>query len=129
LEEVLASNEWYKAFPTDLWYAENMTLTYEYLKNHMEHGLFHKVNEEYLSHPSFGRGGPLLLFLMIRHLIAANSSIAESLSKQIDSVRISSYTGEDVGKVVTHLRDIIARLKHMCRKDQNGNEIDLVPFD
>jgi hypothetical protein len=88
LEDVLASNEWYKAFPTDSWYTEDTSLTYEYLKNYTEHSLFHKVNEEYRSYPSFGWGGPLLLFLMIRHLIAANSSIAESLSKQIDSVPI-----------------------------------------
>jgi hypothetical protein len=129
LDDVLASNAWYKTFPTDPWYTENMNLTYEYLKNHMEYSLFNKINEEYRSYPSSSQGGPLLLFLMIRHLIVSNSSVAESLSKQIDSVRISSYTGEDVGKVVTHLRGIIARLKNMRRKDQNGNEIDLVPFD
>jgi hypothetical protein len=129
LDDVLASNAWYKTFPTAPWYTENMSLTYEYLENHMEHSLFHMVNEEYRSYPSSSRGGPLLLFLMIRHLIASNSSVAESLSKQIDSVCISSYTGEDVGNVVTHLRGIIARLKNMRRKDQNGNEIDLVPFD
>jgi hypothetical protein len=70
----------------------------------MEHSLFHKVNEEFRSHPSFSRGGPVLLFLMICHLIAATSSVAKSLSKQIDSVCILSYTGEDVGKVVTYLQ-------------------------
>jgi hypothetical protein len=55
---------------------------------------------------------------MIQHLIAArNSSITEWLSKQMDSVCISSYPGEDVSKVVTHLRGIVRPLKNMHCKD------------
>jgi hypothetical protein len=66
---------------------------------------------------------------MIHQLMADNDSIATTLSDKIDSVKISSYEGEDVGEAFTHLRAIIHRLKNMRRRDKAGNQIDLVPFD
>jgi hypothetical protein len=65
---------------------------------------------------------------MTHHLMAANESIASTLSNKIDAVKISTYKGEDVGEVVTHLRAIIHRLKNMRRRDVAGNEIYLVPW-
>jgi hypothetical protein len=129
VEEVMASNEWYRTFPTASWYGENMGLTYEYLKTHMTTELWQEVKDEYNGYPAKGKGGPLLLYLMIHHLIAANDSIAITLSKKIDTVKISSYKGEDVSAVVTHLRAIIRRLQQMRRRDAAGNQIDLVPLD
>jgi hypothetical protein len=118
LEDVTASNRWYKTYPKDSWYAENMGLTYEYLKDHMAPDLWTKVNEEY---NTYSPGGPLFLYLMLHHLMAANESIATTLSDKIK--------GEYVGEAVTHLRAIIHRLKDMRRRDVAGNEIDLVPLD
>jgi hypothetical protein len=91
VEDIKASNEWYRTYPTAQWYGENMGITFEYLKTHMEHDLWKKVNEEYNQFPSSSKGGPLLLYLMIYQLIAANDSIATTLSNQIDLVKISSY--------------------------------------
>jgi hypothetical protein len=129
VEDVEASNEWYNLYTVKAWYAENMGLTYEYLKTHMSQGLFTKVSEEYNLYPIKSRGGPLLLYLMIQQLIASNDSIARTLSKKIETIRISTYKGENVGEVVTHLRAIVQRLKNMRRRDASGNEIDLVPLD
>jgi hypothetical protein len=129
VEDIAASNEWYNLYTVQEWYAENMGLSYEYLKTHMSQSLFTKVNEEYNIYPAKSRGGPLLLFLMIQQLIASNDSIALTLSKKIETVKISSYKGENVGEVVTHLRAIVQRLENMRRRDAAGNEIDLVPLD
>jgi hypothetical protein len=52
-----------------------------------------------------------------------------TLSKKIETIRISTYKGENVGEVVIHLRAIVQRLKNMRRRDASGNEIDLVPLD
>jgi hypothetical protein len=129
LEDVQASNEWYRRYPTDSWYGDNMGLTYEYLKTHMASDLWTKVNEEYSRLPAATRGGPLLLYLMIKHLVAANDAVAVGLVKILDTVKISTYKGEDVCTVVSHLRALLARLKSLRRRDAAGHEIDLVPLD
>jgi hypothetical protein len=89
VENITTSNR-YGTYPTVLWYNDNMGITYEYLKT-MAPDLWTKVNEEYDSFPSESKGGPLLPYLMIHQLIAANESIASTLSDQIDSVKISTY--------------------------------------
>jgi hypothetical protein len=106
-----------------------MGLTYEYLRAHIAPELWLEHKDEYNSYPSEGKGGPLLLYLMIHHLIAANDSIAITLSRKTDTVKISANIGEDVGEAITHLRAIVRRLQHMRRRDASGNEIDLVPLD
>jgi hypothetical protein len=74
-----------------------MGLTYEYLGVHTSESFWLKVNEEYNNYSPEHKGGPLLLFLMIHHLMEDNDSIATTLSDKIDSIKISSYKGEDVG--------------------------------
>jgi hypothetical protein len=129
VEEVVASSKWWSTYTEDPWFNENQGLTYEYLKSHTANSLWLKVSEEYDQYPADAKGGPLFLFLMIQQLMADNESIAITLADKIDSIKISTYKGEDVGEVVTHLRGIIHRLKNMRRRDQAGNQIDLVPFD
>jgi hypothetical protein len=129
LDEVIASNSWWNKHTEDDWINENMGLTYEYLKSHTSPALWMKISEQYDNHKSEVKGGPLFLFLMIRHLMADNESISVGLASKIDGMRISSYKGEDVGEVITHLRGIVQRLKNMRRRDKSGTEIDLVPFD
>jgi hypothetical protein len=129
VEDITTSNQWYRTFPTETWYNDNMGITYEYLKTHMATDLWMKVNEEDNTYPSEAKGRPLFLYHMIHQLIAANETITTTLSNRIDSVKISAYKGEDVGEAVTHLRAIIHRLKNMRRRDVSGNEIDLVPLD
>jgi hypothetical protein len=97
-----------------------MGLTYEYLKSHTTDSRWLKVNEEYNTYSPEAKGGPLFLFLMIQQLMADNDSIATTLSDKIDSVKISSYKGEDVGEAVTDLRAIIHHLKNMRRRDKAG---------
>jgi hypothetical protein len=76
VEEVMASNEWYRTFPTATLYGENMGLTFEYLKTHMSAELWLEVKDDYNGYPATGKGCPLLLYLMIPRFIAANDSIA-----------------------------------------------------
>jgi hypothetical protein len=128
-EEVLASNYWWNKHTEDDWINENMGLTYEYLKSHTAPALWMNVCEEYDGHPSEVKGGPLFLYLMIRQLKADNNSISVALADKINGLKISSYKGEDVDEVVTHLRGIIHRLKNMRQRDQAGNQVDLVPYD
>jgi hypothetical protein len=61
--------------------------------------------------------------------MADNDSTARALADKIKTVRVTDNKGEDVGKMITHLRAIIHRLKNMRRRDASGNEVDLVPYD
>jgi hypothetical protein len=118
LDGVLASNYLWNKYTEDDWINENMGLTYEYLKSHTAPALWMKVSEEYDGHKSEVNGGPFFLYLLIRQLMADNDSISVALADKIKGLRISSYKGEDVDEVVTHLRGIIHRLKNMRRRDQ-----------
>jgi hypothetical protein len=52
VEDVTTSNEWYRTFPVEEWYGENMRLTYEYLKTHMATDFLTKIVEEYNMYPA-----------------------------------------------------------------------------
>jgi hypothetical protein len=75
--------------------------------------LWLKLNEEYNNYSAKAKGGPLFLYLLIHPLMLANDSIATTLSDKINSVKISTLNGEDVGEAVTHLRANIHRLKNI----------------
>ncbi|KAG7341232.1 hypothetical protein IV203_023183 [Nitzschia inconspicua] len=127
LAEVMESTDWYSSCLDDDWYGFNLDLTAEYLRCHMETDLYEKVNEEYSKLDI--QGGPVLLFVMIRHLLSTNDSLVHALTSKIKAVKLSSYPGEDVRKAVTHLRTLVRCLKKLRRRNADGHEVDLVPHD
>jgi hypothetical protein len=66
---------------------------------------------------------------MTQQLIASSNSTAVTLPNYIETLKISTYEGENVGEVITHSRSISQRLGNMRRCDVSGNEIDLIPLD
>ncbi|KAG7345668.1 hypothetical protein IV203_033199 [Nitzschia inconspicua] len=75
------------------------------------------------------QGGPLLLYLLINQVVAANESVGRVLVDRLSTVTISSYPGEDNSKVVTHLRALVRSLKAIRRRDVSGVEISFLPSD
>ncbi|KAG7361171.1 hypothetical protein IV203_036271 [Nitzschia inconspicua] len=129
LDDVIASTEWYYTFPTPKWYKSNLELTADYFRNHMDVDLYEKVNEEYQRLLPSQKGGPVLLFMMIRRLLSNNDTLVHALTSKIQGLKLSTYPGEDVDKAVTHLRTLVRCLKKLKRRNADGHEIDLVPFD
>ncbi|KAG7370315.1 hypothetical protein IV203_028061 [Nitzschia inconspicua] len=129
MDRVLASNMWYQSYPVKAWYKQNLGLTTEYLLNHMEPTLWERVKEDYNKTPVEGRGGPLLLYIMIKHIVIANESIAQVLVDKIKDVKLSNYPGEDVTKAVSYIRSLLQKLKNIRHRNEAGNEINLVPSD
>ncbi|KAG7357976.1 hypothetical protein IV203_014563 [Nitzschia inconspicua] len=95
----------------------------------MDVDLYEKVNEEYQRLLPSQKGGPVLLFMMIRRLLSNNDTLVHALTSKIQGLKLSTYPGEDVDKAVTHLRTLVRCLKKLKRRNADGHEIDLVPFD
>ncbi|KAG7358625.1 hypothetical protein IV203_015214 [Nitzschia inconspicua] len=125
--EVMESTDWYSSCLEDDWYESNLDLTAEYLTRHMEPDLYEKVNEEYNNRDV--QGGPVLLFVMIRHLLSTNDSLVNALTSKIKAVKLSLYPGEVVGKAVTHLRTLVRCLKKLRRRNANRRKVNVVPHD
>lgn len=127
LQDVIASTQWYATFPSEPYHRQNLALTLEYLRTHTQAGLERKVNFALKSVPAGCRSGPVFLFLLIGQLMASNESTAKTLISRLETIKISSYDGEDVEVVVSHLNAILDRLKAMHYVDSVGQSISQVP--
>lgn len=127
LEDVIASTQWYATFPIEVYHRENMALTAQYLRTHTQAGLLGKITSQLKTVPESCRGGPVILFLLIEHLMSSNESTAKTLISRLQNIKISSYNGEDVEVVVSHLNAILERLKAMHYVDSQGQPVSQVP--
>lgn len=127
LEKVIASTQWYATFPIEVYHKENMALTAQYLRAHTQAGLLGKLNSQLRMVPESCRGGPVILFLLIEHLMSSNESTAKTLISRLENIKISSYNGEDVEVVVSHLNAILDRLEAMHYVDSLGQPVSQIP--
>jgi hypothetical protein len=114
--DVAASNAWYATIPKAdkyPYFRENLLLTEKYLENAIEDSLLAKCLEDYTTYPEAERGGPLLFIILMGHLQSNTATAVDYLRKLIDTMRIDSVDGEDVGKVVSLLRTSETRLKNV----------------
>ncbi|KAG7372649.1 hypothetical protein IV203_018792 [Nitzschia inconspicua] len=129
ITDVLASNAWFRTWSADPWICPNLDLSATYLYARMAPDLRTILRAKHDSFPSAQQGGPLLLYLLIHQVVAANESVGRVLVDRLNTVTISSYPGEDITKVVAHLRALVRSLKAIRRRDASGLEISFVPSD
>ncbi|KAG7371395.1 hypothetical protein IV203_019965 [Nitzschia inconspicua] len=129
LTDVLASNAWFRTWSADAWICPNLELSASYLYARMAPDLRSTLRAKHDAFPSAQQGGPLLLYLLINQVVAANKSVGRFLVDRLCTVTISSYPGEDITKVVTHLRALVRSLKAIHRHDASGLEISFIPSD
>ncbi len=117
--EVAASNEWYAtmtADPENLIYRQNLKLTQEHLANNAEDGLVAKIKETYDTYPMEQRGGPLFYKLMMDILQNNSEEATTYLVTTVKNINIQTYEGENINKVVSHIRGAVSRLSNMKTK-------------
>ncbi|KAG7340338.1 hypothetical protein IV203_023881 [Nitzschia inconspicua] len=129
ITDVLASNAWFRTWSADPWICPNLELSASYLYARMAPDLRTILWAKHDSFPSAQQGGPLLLYLLIHQVVAANESVGRVLVDRLNTVTISSYPGEDITNVVAHLRALVRSLKAIRRRDASGLEISFVPSD
>jgi hypothetical protein len=120
VSDVAASNRFYSTMLRDPNGAisENLKVTLEYLVNNTDENLVLKINETYLSHPVEERGGPLFFKLLMDLLQNNSAEAAEYLVNVVKNLKILSFDGENVLKVVSLIRGAVKRLTNL--KDARG---------
>ena len=127
LEEVADSSEWYQQFcwtKHTPWIAENLALSADYLRNHIEKKFLGKIDESldpYKNSP--GYGGPLLFIAMMQILQQNTTEVVEAYQKRLKVFKITDYPGENVSDMVSHIRALLNVLKSLRIYDVNGTLI------
>ena len=120
-DEVAASNVWHNEWASDVTHADNLKLVQQYLVNNVNEDLAAKTLEDYAEHQPAEQGGTLFFVLMLHNLLSNSREAAIHLENKIKSFKISSVKGEDVNKVVSHLRGALRRLIQMQRWDRTND--------
>ena len=130
-QQVANSCAWYATWPDPVkyeWFQQNLSLSFDYLQNHMDAGLWGKVLEDMHPYQSTRAwGGPLLFFFMMKRLQVNSHVVVESLTNHLKNLRIDQYQGENVERVVSHIRSILNRLRFLDTKNADGTVESNVP--
>jgi hypothetical protein len=81
-DQVAESNEWYRVYPKQNYYRDNLQLTLEFLENNCTEQLWEKVLEMHDEYPSEKRGGPLAFLIMMKLLSNFTESWDTVMSKR-----------------------------------------------
>jgi len=103
INDVARSNKWYRTMPKDNqpWFTENLRL----MSNNMEAALHAKSLETYNEYHFSQQGGPLMFFIMMKHLSVITQETANHFKYDVVAeLSLIDYDGEDVPKCVSHLR-------------------------
>ena len=119
-EQVAASNVWYNEWADDTTHSDNLKLTQQYLINNVDEDLAAKTLEDHEEFTPAEQGGPLFFFLMLQNLLSNSREAALHLENKIKTLKISTVKGEDISKVVSHLRGALRRLIQMSQWDRSN---------
>ena len=101
---VAQSNTWYNTYCGDSWTRSNMDLGFELLKKNTEETLFNLCMGEYEQYPPSGRGGPLLLLLIVKRIRAQTEESLFQIASAIKQLKITAVPNEDIEAVVAQIR-------------------------
>ena len=101
---VANSNAWYHYWINEEYAKENMSYLFAMLQKNTEESLWQKCLEDYEDFHPIQRGGPLMLFLILKQIQNTSEAAMESLKTQVRRFKISSITGEDVDVVVSLIK-------------------------
>ena len=116
-EQVAASNVWYNEWADDQTHSDNLKLTQQYLLNNVDEDLAAKTLEDYEEFKPAEQGGTLFFHIMLQNLLSNSREAALHLENKIKTLKILTVKGEDVSKVVSHLRGALSRLIQMQQWD------------
>ena len=130
-KEVARNTEFLRQHCASPFLEANLSLTEEFLKNCMDSSLYNKCQESYKNYSVTERGGPLLFRVMLKHLLVNNESVSRTLVAKLEKLSLSSYEGQNVSSLVSHVRSIITRLTRMEEgsKTSTNSFRHLIPSD
>jgi hypothetical protein len=105
------SNTWYHLWSTAAYLAENMNFSYEMLRRNTDDDLWLKCQEDYEEYAPVQRGGPLMLFLILRRIQDVSEAAIGHVKQSLKSLKITDIPGEDVDKVVSLIKSALSLFK------------------
>jgi len=116
---VAMSNAWYNMWTTSAYITENMTYSYELLQNNTEEALWVKCLEKYEEFSLVERGGPLMLYIILRRIQDTSESAIEFLKKKVEKLQIKTLKGEDVDLAVSLIKSTYTALQSASTPDRS----------
>ena len=101
---VANSNTWYHTWTMDTCYAENLNFTYEMLRKNTADELWLKCQEDYEEFSPAQRGGPLMLFLILRRIQDVSEAAIDHVKVAVTHLKIREIPGENVDKAVSLIK-------------------------
>jgi hypothetical protein len=101
---VANSNTWYHTWAMDDCYAENLNFTYEMLRKNTADELWLKCQEDYEEYSPAQRGGPLMLFLILRRIQDVSEAAIDHVKAAVIHLKIREIPGENVDKAVSLIK-------------------------
>ena len=111
---LLYSHNWLNAAP---YVRENISYVYMFLKNNTDEALWNVCQSDYVQYPELGRGGPLMLILMLRKILNVTESALTALVNKIQHLKISEIPGENVDDVVALVKAALKLVNSASKRD------------
>ena len=116
---VAASNAWYNLWVDEPFISENMTYTFTFLQNNTSEDLWNLCLEDYEEYHQVSKGGPLMLFLILRRLQNSSENAMQNLCEQVKNLKIRDLPGENVDDACSLIKAAHAALQAASADDRN----------
>ena len=113
---VANSCAFYNLWAAQPYVSENMGLVYNMLQSNTDEALWNKCLEEYEEYEPVQQGGPLMFFLILKHIQDVSENSIQHLRSQLKKMKISKVPGENIGVVVSLVKATYKTLKAASSK-------------
>jgi hypothetical protein len=117
--EVAWSNKWYRTWTAEIWFEQNLKLSFDFLENHCSEELWDKTMDKYNRYSEVEKGGLLFFVITMSKLLSSTEEASDALTKRIRDFKISNLQGENVDKATSILGGAVKRLAQINRVPQN----------
>jgi hypothetical protein len=118
-DEVARSNKWYRTWTSEIWFEQNLKLSFDFLENQCYEELWDKTMDTYNHFSEVEKGGPLFFLIIMSKLLSDTEEASDVLTKCIRDFKISNLHGENVDKATSLLGGAVKRLSQINRVQQN----------
>ena len=116
---VANSNAWYNQWVQASYISENMTYSLQFLQNNTSESLWNKCLESYEDYSPAQRGGPLMLFLVLKKIQDNSESAIEALKTRVTKLKIRDIPGENVDTAVSLIKSTYSTLQSASTAERN----------
>ena len=116
---VANSNAWYNQWVQASYISENMTYSLQFLQSNTSESLWNKCLESYEDYPPAQRGGPLMLFLILKKIQDNSESAIEALKTRVTKLKIRDIQGENVDTAVSLIKSTYTTLESASTAERN----------